>query len=107
MSGDAGYTKGPLETRPEPGAAQAGLYMVVDLSQPDATVCTASYCTKADAVLYASAPALLEALEGLREACFVRDTAIGQSAKLEAADKYTEALFDARAAIAAATGKQP
>ena len=54
----AGWTPGPLMVVPDIGCG--GLYAVAE--SEDARVHTASFCTKADATLYAAAPALAEAL---------------------------------------------
>ena len=55
------HTAGPLSIR-EDGQldGETGLWCVVLAAEPH--VFTASYCRKADATLYAAAPALLEAL---------------------------------------------
>lgn len=52
------------------------------------------------ATLIAAAPELLRALRELREACNMRD----REPSLAAADRYTEALFGARDALAKVEG---
>lgn len=59
------YTPGPLRAEPEAAYNPDGLWMVVEQSDTflsGATCCTASYCIRADAQLYAAAPDLLAAL---------------------------------------------
>lgn len=96
-SNDNQYTPGPLVALPEENGD--GSYCVV--IQPEQKVMTASYCTRADAILYARAPALLDALEAAVELFEVDN---------ETDTPGTDAWFwlqSARDIIAEAKGSEP
>lgn len=97
-----GFTPGPLAVWPSLYDGYSAS-VVVDGSDPLRTL--AQVREYADATLYASAPAMFDALTEVLAACYQRDFADTPQERLIAADRYTEALLSARAALAKAGGE--